>query len=148
MTQFDYSQVNGIYPLLGLIVALVIVPIAKELILWLKKKKQKKSGEYVDLHKELGEMRQEQKAMSDKLDEHIKREIEQKECTDSKLVDIQLQTMGIQIMNLIHFSPQERGTIENLCQKYISSGGNGHVKLAYETWKNETGKQKIARKTA
>ena len=147
MTQFDYSQVNGIYPLLGLIVALVIVPIAKELILWLKKKKQKKSGEYVDLHKELGEMRQEQKVMSDKLDEHIKREIEQKECTDKKLSAIDLKVTGNQIMDMIHFRPAEIGTIETMCQQYISDGGNGHIKREYENWKKEIDKPKRVRKT-
>ena len=137
MEQIDYSQITGIYPFLALILTFVVVPTVKEITQWLKKRKQKKAGDYVDLHQEIKLISENQTTLNTKLDEHIKREDDCKSGINQRLSDLELQTMGNQILTLMHYKPAETMTIENLCQRYISKGGNGYIKSMYEDWKRQ-----------
>ena len=145
MTQIDYSQINGLYPFMALILTLVIIPIAKEAYQWLNKRKKKKNGDYVDMKQEIKKISENQTSLNAKFDEHLRVENECKKETNDRLSNLELQTMGNQILTLMHFKPAEEITIENLCQKYISKGGNGYIKSMYEDWKHSAKNPAIKR---
>ena len=137
MQTVDFSQISGWYQLVGLIIVMIIAPNIKDIIGYFKKQKQKKAGDYVDLHQEIKKFSTNQEALTLKIDGHIKSEVLSKEETNKKLTELDLQSMANQIITLMHYKPNEEITIENLCQKYFSKGGNGYVKSAYESWKKE-----------
>lgn len=137
MQTVDFSQISGWYQLAGLIIVMIIAPNIKDIAGWFKKRKQKKTGEYVDLHDEIKKMSTNQDVLAVKIDEHIKTDISNKEETNKRLTELDLQSMANQIITLMHYKPNEEITIENLCKKYFEKGGNGYVKCAYESWAKE-----------
>ena len=145
MQTVDFSQISGWCQLAGLIIVMIIAPNIKDIAGWFKKRKQKKTGDYVDLHDEIKKMSASQVSLEKKIDEHIKSDSESKTETSKKLLELDLASMGNQIITLMHYKPNETITIENLCQKYLSKGGNGFVKTMYEDWKKSFTKPTLRR---
>ena len=67
-------------------------------------------------------------ALSEKLDNHIAFDIE-------KQKELSLQVEGMQILNLINFSPRQEKRIDKAFSAYQEKNGNGVVEDAYYEYK-------------